>query len=74
MRDTEFKQLNGKVDISTVGRRIGKKVIELKDVSKGYNGRTLIKDFTYQFSPEDRIGIIGGNGAGNFNGYYDCQN
>ena len=64
LRDTEFKQLNGKVDISTVGRRIGKKVIELKDVSKGYNGRTLIKDFTYQFSPEDRIGIIGGNGAG----------
>lgn len=64
LRDTEFKQLNGKVDISTVGRRIGKKVIELQNVSKGYNGRTLIKDFTYEFSPEDRIGIIGGNGAG----------
>ena len=64
LRDTEFKQLNGKVDISTIGRRIGKKVIELRNVSKGYNGRTLIKDFTYQFSPEDRIGIIGGNGAG----------
>ena len=64
LRDTEFKQLNGKVDISTVGRRIGKKVIELQNVSKGYNGRTLINDFTYEFSPEDRIGIIGGNGAG----------
>jgi ATP-binding cassette subfamily F protein uup len=64
LRDTEFKQLNGKVDISTIGRRIGKKVIELRNVSKGYNGRTLIKDFTYEFSPEDRIGIIGGNGAG----------
>ncbi len=64
LRDTEFKQLNGKVDISTVGRRIGKKVIELKNVSKGYNGRTLINNFTYEFSPEDRIGIIGANGAG----------
>lgn len=64
LRDTEFKQLNGKVDISTIGRRIGKKVIELRNVSKGYNDRTLIKDFTYEFSPEDRIGIIGGNGAG----------
>ncbi|MFM6495354.1 MAG: ATP-binding cassette domain-containing protein, partial [Dolichospermum sp.] len=64
LRDTEFKQLNGKVDISTIGRRIGKKVIELKNVSKAYNGRTLINDFTYEFSPEDRIGIIGGNGAG----------
>jgi ATP-binding cassette subfamily F protein uup len=64
MQEAEFKQVQGKVDISTVGRRIGKKVIELNNISKAYNGRTLIKDFTYEFSPEDRIGIIGGNGAG----------
>ena len=64
MRETEFKQAQGKVDISTVGRRIGKKVIELNNISKAYNGRTLINNFTYEFSPEDRIGIIGGNGAG----------
>ena len=64
MQDQEFKQVQGKVDISTPGRRIGKKVIELKNISKAYDGRTLIKDFTYEFSPEDRIGIIGGNGAG----------
>ncbi|QIR41158.1 ABC-F family ATP-binding cassette domain-containing protein [Tolypothrix sp. PCC 7910] len=64
MRETEFKQVQGKVDISTVSRRIGKKVIAINNVSKAYNGRTLIKDFTYEFSPEDRIGIIGGNGAG----------
>jgi ATP-binding cassette subfamily F protein uup len=64
MRETEFKQTQGKVDISTVGRRIGKKVIELNNISKAYNGRTLIKDFSYEFSPEDHIGIIGSNGAG----------
>lgn len=64
MEETEFKQAQGKVDISTVSRRIGKKVIELNHISKGYHGRTLIKDFTYRFSPEDRIGIIGGNGTG----------
>ncbi|GAX36764.1 ABC transporter ATP-binding protein [Nodularia sp. NIES-3585] len=64
LRETEFKQVQGKVDISTVSRRIGKKVIELNNISKGYDGRTLIKDFTYEFSPEDRIGIIGGNGTG----------
>lgn len=64
MRETEFKQTQGKVDISTVVRRIGKKVIELNNISKAYDGRTLIKDFTYEFSPEDRIGIIGANGAG----------
>ncbi|YAF97566.1 MAG: ABC-F family ATP-binding cassette domain-containing protein [Nodularia sp. CChRGM 3473] len=64
MRETEFKQVQGKVDISTVGRRIGKKVIELNSISKAYDGRTLINNFTYEFSPEDRIGIIGGNGTG----------
>ncbi|BAZ41373.1 ABC transporter-like protein [Calothrix sp. NIES-4101] len=64
MRETEFKQGLGKVEISTVTRRIGKKVIELENISKSYDGRTLIENFSYEFSPEDRIGIIGGNGAG----------
>jgi ATP-binding cassette subfamily F protein uup len=64
MQATEFKQAQGKVDISTPSRRIGKKVIELNHISKAYNERSLIKDFTYEFNPEDRIGIIGGNGAG----------
>ena len=64
MQSQDFKSANGKVEISTVGRRIGKKVIELTAVCKAYGDRTLIKDFTYNFNPEDRIGIIGSNGAG----------
>jgi ATP-binding cassette subfamily F protein uup len=64
MRGTEFKQAEGKVDISTPSRRIGKKVIDLVKVGKSYGDRVLIKDFTYELTPEERIGIIGGNGAG----------
>jgi ATP-binding cassette subfamily F protein uup len=64
MQTQEFKQAQSKVDISTVGRRIGKKVIELTHICKTYGERTLIQDFTYSFNPEDRIGIIGSNGAG----------
>lgn len=64
MQGQEFKQVQGKVEISTPGRRIGKKVVELTNISKAYDGRTLIKNFTYDFNPEDRIGIIGGNGSG----------
>ncbi len=64
MQNTEFKQTQGKVDIATPSRRIGKKVIEVNSISKSYGERTLIKDFTYEFSPEDRVGIIGGNGVG----------
>jgi ABC transport system ATP-binding/permease protein len=64
MQNKEFKQTQGKVEITTAGRRIGKKVVELVNISKAYDDRTLIKDFTYEFNPDDRIGIIGGNGAG----------
>ncbi|NEQ27101.1 MAG: ABC-F family ATP-binding cassette domain-containing protein, partial [Microcoleus sp. SIO2G3] len=62
MQNQEFRQTQGKVEITTAGRRIGKKVIELDHVTKGFGDRTLIKDFTYEFNPEDRVGIIGGNG------------
>lgn len=64
MQNRAFKQATGKVEISTAGRRIGKKVIELENVVKGYGDRILIQDFTYLFDPLDRIGIIGPNGAG----------
>jgi ATP-binding cassette subfamily F protein uup len=64
MQAQEFKQAHGKVEITTAGRRIGKKVIEAFDICKSYNEKVLIKDFTYIFNREDRIGIIGSNGAG----------
>ncbi len=64
LQDMEFKQVQGKVEISIPGRRIGKKVIELNHVSKSYDNRPLIQDFTYSFNPDERLGIIGGNGVG----------
>ncbi|PZO53197.1 MAG: multidrug ABC transporter ATP-binding protein [Phormidesmis priestleyi] len=64
MKEKSFKETQGKVEIDTLGRRIGKKVIEVVGVSKAYDDRTLIKDFTHEFTGSDRIGIIGSNGAG----------
>lgn len=64
LQNTEFKATQGKVEIDTPGRRIGKKVIALEGISKSYGDRTLIADFSYEFNPDDRVGIIGGNGAG----------
>ncbi|NME96434.1 ABC-F family ATP-binding cassette domain-containing protein [Clostridium cochlearium] len=55
---------DNKVDISTSFTRLGKKVIELKDISKSFGDKTLIKDFNYIVLPKDRIGIVGPNGAG----------
>jgi ABC transport system ATP-binding/permease protein len=64
MQDREFKPTQEKVDLDTPGRRIGKKVIELENIAKSYDGKTLFKDFSYEFTPSDRLGIIGANGAG----------
>jgi ATP-binding cassette subfamily F protein uup len=52
------------LDIAVTSSRIGKKVLELKNVSKSYDGRALIKGFSYILKPGDRIGVIGANGAG----------
>ena len=54
----------GSISITTGHTRLGKKLIELKNVSKSFGGRTLIKDFSYTLTRDDRIGIIGRNGAG----------
>lgn len=52
------------LDISVSSSRIGKKVLELQEVSKAYDGRVLIESFSHIFKPGDRIGVIGPNGAG----------
>jgi ATP-binding cassette subfamily F protein uup len=52
------------LDISVTHARIGKKILELRDINKSYDGRVLINDFSYIVKPADRIGIIGPNGAG----------
>jgi ABC transport system ATP-binding/permease protein len=52
------------LDISVTTSRIGKKILELRGISKAYDGRTLLENFSYTVKPFDRIGIIGPNGAG----------
>ncbi|HUQ33422.1 MAG TPA: ABC-F family ATP-binding cassette domain-containing protein [Pyrinomonadaceae bacterium] len=53
------------LDISVSSQRIGKKVLELTDISKSYDDdRPLIQGFSYTVKPGDRIGVIGPNGAG----------
>lgn len=61
---TESIRIRDDVDISLVGSRLGKKVVELYDVCKSFGDKTLIKDFNYIFLRTDRVGIIGENGAG----------
>lgn len=52
------------VEMDSLSSRLGKKTIELCNISKSYNGRILIKDFTYYTVRNERIGIVGTNGCG----------
>ena len=52
------------LDISVASSRMGKKVLELHEISKAYGGKNLIAGFSYILKPADRIGVIGPNGAG----------
>ncbi|RKQ57163.1 ATP-binding cassette subfamily F protein uup [Vogesella indigofera] len=54
-------QVNFQLD---AGERSGKLVAELEHVSKGFDGKQLIKDFTTRILRGDKIGLIGPNGAG----------
>jgi len=52
------------LDINVTSSRIGKKVLELRDISKSYDGRALIRGFSRTLKAGDRVGVIGPNGAG----------
>ncbi|HET6872399.1 MAG TPA: ABC-F family ATP-binding cassette domain-containing protein [Sporolactobacillaceae bacterium] len=54
----------GSVEIALGSQRLGKKVIELKQISKTFKNKTLYKDFNYLVVPNERLGIIGPNGSG----------
>lgn len=45
-------------------KRLGKKILELRDINKSYGDKVLLKDFSYQFQRGEKVGIIGKNGAG----------
>ncbi len=45
-------------------KRLGKKILELKDINKAYGDNVLLKDFSYSFQRGEKVGIVGKNGAG----------
>ena len=53
-----------RLELDIKGQRLGSKILELHHVSKSYEGRCLIRDFSYKFIRGEKIGIIGRNGIG----------
>jgi ATP-binding cassette subfamily F protein uup len=58
------KRVESKVEINVGMVRSGKKIIEVNHLNKAFGNQTIIKDFSYTFKRQDRIGIVGKNGVG----------
>lgn len=64
LKNQKAPERDSQVEMSSVYSRMGKTTIELDRITKGYDGRTLLRDFSYIFLKGDRIGFIGANGSG----------
>ena len=71
MQELPKRQQKGELSLATNQRRLGKRAIEAENLAvwasethKAAGEQPLLQDFSYDFSPEDRIGIIGPNGSG----------
>ena len=57
-------KIEQQLEISSVGSRLGKTIIECEHIGLDYGGKTYINDFNYVLLRNDRIGIVGPNGSG----------
>lgn len=64
LKNQEALQTDGEIAISSISTRMGKTTVELNGIAKQYDEKCLIRDFTYIFLKNDRIGFIGPNGCG----------
>ncbi|SES08919.1 ATP-binding cassette, subfamily F, uup [Salisediminibacterium halotolerans] len=64
VKNREGPKQDGDVDFAIGSKRLGKKVIELSDVQKSFDGHTLFSGIDERFVPGDRVGLIGPNGSG----------
>lgn len=64
LRDQKGLEFDQTVELDSIASRLGRTTVELQDICKAYGDKVLMKDFTYIFLKNDRIGIIGPNGSG----------
>ena len=60
----EFEFNDKTVEIKSISSRLGRKTIEVNNISKKYDDKIIVKDFSFLLDNDARIGIIGKNGIG----------
>ncbi|MBB6481472.1 ABC-F family ATP-binding cassette domain-containing protein [Spirochaeta isovalerica] len=64
MMDRQTSEEIESAEFSVSQRRLGKRVVDLINISKSFDGREVIPSFSYKFRKGERIGIVGPNGSG----------
>lgn len=64
LKNAKAPEIDGKVELGSIATRMGRTTVELENIYKAYGERVLIRDFSYIFLKDDRIGIVGANGCG----------
>ena len=64
LRDQKAPETDSRLELSSISSRLGRTTIELENISKSYGDIVCVKDFSYIFLKNDRIGFVGKNGCG----------
>ena len=64
LRNQDAPETEDTLQMAAASSRLGRKIIELHGISKVFDGRTILDNFSYNLLRGDRIGIVGHNGAG----------
>ena len=64
LKNQDAPETDDVIQMAAASSRLGRKIIELHQVSKAFDSRSIIRNFSYNLLRDDRIGIVGRNGAG----------
>lgn len=64
LKEQKGPEYDRNVELESIASRLGRTTVEVKDLCKSYGDKVLIKNFSYTFLKNDRVGIIGPNGSG----------
>lgn len=64
LSNKEFNLNDENVEMSSVSTRLGKKIIDIKNICKCFGDKKIVNNFEYSITKDARIGIVGNNGAG----------
>lgn len=64
LQEQKGPEYDRNVELESIASRLGRTTVEVKELCKSYGEKVLIKDFSYIFLKNDRVGIIGPNGSG----------